>query len=74
MLDRLNKAKGFDLHNVEEEDHWISVSDLMAGLMMVFLFVSIALMHSAFMERDKIREIALTYEKTQLAIYQALLE
>ena len=30
----------------EESEHWVSVSDLMAGLMMVFLFISIALMRS----------------------------
>jgi len=74
MGTRQNQAAGFDLHNVEQEDHWISVSDLMAGLMMVFLFVSIALMRSAFVERDKIQEVAVAYEENQVAIYQALLE
>jgi len=71
----------FDLHNVEEEDHWISVSDLMAGLMMVFLFVSIALMRTAFkerdkvkIERDKIQEIAIAYQQNQVAIYDALMK
>ncbi len=29
----------FELNGGEEEGHWISVSDLMAGLMMVFLFI-----------------------------------
>ena len=24
-----------------DEDHWLSVSDLMAGLMIVFLFISV---------------------------------
>ncbi len=63
----------FSLHNVEEEDHWISVSDLMAGLMMVFLFISVALMRSAFLERDQIKEVAETYQKNQVAIYYALM-
>ena len=31
----------------EDEHHWLSVSDLMAGLMMVFLLISIALMQHA---------------------------
>ncbi|MDD1793155.1 OmpA family protein [Enterovibrio sp. ZSDZ42] len=53
-------------------DHWMSVSDLMAGLMMVFLFISVALMRDAMNERDKIKEVAVTYEKTQEAIYLAL--
>lgn len=69
-----NQTAGFDLHDVEQEDHWISVSDLMAGLMMVFLFISIALMRSAFVERDKIQEVAVAYEENQVAIYEALLK
>mgnify|MGYP003885706543 CR=1 FL=1 len=52
----------------------MSVSDLMAGLMMVFLFISVALMRDAMVERDKIKEVAETYQKTQQAIYISLLE
>ncbi|MFK0570696.1 flagellar motor protein MotB [Endozoicomonas sp.] len=59
-------------HDEQEENHWLSVSDLMSGLMMVFLFISVALMRSAFLERDKIREIAVAYQENQVAIYQAL--
>jgi outer membrane protein OmpA-like peptidoglycan-associated protein len=55
-------------------DHWLSISDLMAGLMMVFLFVSIALMRDAMIERDKIREIAVTYQENQAALYEALMD
>jgi outer membrane protein OmpA-like peptidoglycan-associated protein len=58
----------------QEETHWLSVSDLMAGLMMVFLFIAIALMRNAFMERDKIREVAVAYQENQVAIYDALME
>lgn len=56
----------------QEETHWLSVSDLMAGLTMVFLFISIALMRDAFMERDKIKEIAVAYQENQVSIYNAL--
>ena len=59
---------------IEEEDHWISVSDLMAGLMMVFLFISIALMRVAFIERDKIKEVAVAYQQNQVNIYNALVD
>ncbi|PSV63678.1 OmpA family protein [Photobacterium profundum] len=55
-------------------EHWMSVSDLMAGLMMVFLFISVALMRDAMIERDKIKEVAVTYEENQQAIYLALLD
>lgn len=57
-----------------EGEHWMSVSDLMAGLMMVFLFISVALMRDAVVERDKIKEVAETYQKTQQAIYVALFQ
>ncbi|MGB2521626.1 cell envelope biogenesis protein OmpA [Shewanella algae] len=57
----------------QEESHWLSVSDLMAGLMMVFLFISIALMRDAFVERDKIKEVAVAYQENQVAIYDALM-
>ena len=60
----------------ENEDtgtHWLTISDLMAGLMMVFLFIAIALMISAFRERDRIKEIAITYQNNQVAIYEALM-
>ncbi|GAW86184.1 conserved hypothetical protein [Bathymodiolus platifrons methanotrophic gill symbiont] len=65
----------------DEEVQWLSVSDLMSGLMMVFLFISIALMRNAFLERDKvqiekdkIKYIALAYQKNQGAIYDGLME
>lgn len=57
----------------EEESHWLSVSDLMAGLMMVFLFIAIALMRDAFIERDKIKDVAIAYQENQVAIYDALM-
>lgn len=67
-------------HQADEDVHWLSVSDLMAGLMMVFLFISIALMRNAFLERDKvqvekdkIKEIAVAYQQNQVAIYDALM-
>ncbi|MDO6671343.1 OmpA/MotB family protein [Cobetia amphilecti] len=56
----------------EEEHHWLSVSDLMAGLMMVFLLISIALMQHALKERDRVTQVAETYQATQVAIFEAL--
>jgi outer membrane protein OmpA-like peptidoglycan-associated protein len=61
-------------HDEQEETHWLSVSDLMAGLMMVFLFIAIALMRNAFIERDKIKQVAVAYQENQVAIYQVLNE
>ncbi len=61
-----------NLHDEQEESHWLSVSDLMAGLMMVFLFIAIALMLYAFIEREKIKQVAVAYQENQVAIYDAL--
>lgn len=55
-----------------EDSSWISVSDLMAGLMMVFLCIAVAMMRSVMIEREKIRTIALSYKENQLAIYESL--
>jgi len=57
----------------QAESHWMSVSDLMAGLMMVFLFIAIALMRDAFIERDKIKDVAVAYQENQVAIFNALM-
>lgn len=58
----------------QEENHWLSVSDLMAGLMVVFLFIAIALMRNALLERDRIKEVAVAYQETQVDIYNALVD
>jgi outer membrane protein OmpA-like peptidoglycan-associated protein len=56
----------------QDESHWLSVSDLMAGLMVVFLFIAIALMRNAMMERNQIKEVAVAYQENQVAIFDAL--
>jgi outer membrane protein OmpA-like peptidoglycan-associated protein len=53
-------------------EHWMSVADLMAGLMMVFLFISIAFMHFVRVERDRIKEIAIAYQQAKVELYRAL--
>jgi outer membrane protein OmpA-like peptidoglycan-associated protein len=55
-----------------DESHWLSVSDLMAGLMVVFLFIAIALMRNAMIERNQIKEVAVAYQENQVAIFDAL--
>ena len=56
----------------DDSDHWMNVSDLMSGLMIVFLFISIALMRDALVERDKIKEVAVAYQNKQVALFEAL--
>lgn len=45
----------------------------MAGLMMVFLFISVAFMRYVMIEQDRVQEIVTTYHENQEAIYQSLL-
>ncbi|WP_096086776.1 OmpA/MotB family protein [Agaribacterium haliotis] len=59
-------------HSADSGADWISVSDLMAGLMMVFLCIAMFMMRSANIEREKVREIAESYAETQQAIYHSL--
>jgi len=58
----------------DESHHWLSVSDLMAGLMMIFLFIAITYMRFVQIERDQIKEIVVIANDTQIAIYEALQE
>jgi outer membrane protein OmpA-like peptidoglycan-associated protein len=60
-------------HDEQEESHWLSVSDLMAGLMMVFLFIAVALMRTAYIDRNKVLDVAVAFQENQLAIYDALI-
>lgn len=76
----------FKKRSQADESQWLSVSDLMSGLMMVFLFISIALMHEANKGRDaaerdkqlaedqakKIKDIVAAYRDNQTSIYMAL--
>ncbi|MDX8389575.1 MAG: hypothetical protein R8M38_03700 [Mariprofundaceae bacterium] len=59
-------------HSKQDESNWLTVSDLMAGLMMVFLFISIMYMRSAIVERDKIKDIIVAWDKTNEAVFEDL--
>ncbi|MDE0316507.1 MAG: OmpA family protein [Candidatus Poribacteria bacterium] len=56
----------------ETEEHWISISDMMAGLMVIFLFIAISYMLHVRAEKEKIEKIAITYEKLQSDLYADL--
>ena len=56
----------------EEGAHWVAVSDLMAGLMMVFLLVAVAYMVILERETEKIKEVALLYQDLREELYQDL--
>lgn len=70
-LDRLFRSRR---SGTEDAEHWIGISDLMSGLMMMFLFIAVAYMYYVQVERDNIKEIAVTYKQTQVAIYNDLVK
>ena len=51
---------------------WISISDMMAGLMMVFLFIAILFMSEVQKEQKAIKEIAESYQDIQQQLYKDL--
>ena len=55
-----------------DSDQWVSISDLMSGLMLVFLFVSIGYMIEVESEREKMQNIVLAYKQNQLDLNKAL--
>lgn len=44
-------------------NEWMSISDMMSGLMLVFMFISISFMIDVQTKKNKIQQIAKTYEK-----------
>ena len=65
----------------DTEEHWISISDMMAGLMVIFLFIAISYMIHVRAEKEKIEkamatieQIADTYEALRSELYTDLEE
>jgi len=55
-----------------EGEHWISISDMMSGLMMIFLFIAVSYMLKVVKEKEQIKEIAVTYNRLQNDLYSDL--
>lgn len=57
----------------QDEKHWISFSDMMTGLMVIFLFISISYMVEANEKEDQIEQILEFYENTRDSIRHDLI-
>lgn len=68
----MEKLFGTSKASQESGEHWLTVSDLMAGLMMVFLFIAIVFMMNTQQENQKIKDVAVAYQQNQVAIFEAL--
>ncbi len=43
--------------------HWLTISDLMSGLMIIFIIISIAFMRSTYLEKERSKKIESRYEE-----------
>ena len=55
-----------------QEGQWIAVSDLMAGLMMVFLLISVMFMVYLERQREKVTEVVVLYDRLKRELYKDL--
>jgi outer membrane protein OmpA-like peptidoglycan-associated protein len=55
-----------------QQSHWIPLSDLMTGLMMMFLLISIVYMVKVEADSNKIKEVAVLYERMKTELYEDL--
>ena len=54
------------------EGQWLPISDLMSVLMMIFLLIAISYMIQIYAEKQKIEDIAITYNELQDELYEDL--
>ena len=69
----------FNPKEQETEEHWVSISDVMAGLMVIFLFIAISYMLNVRLKADEIivyrnevEKLLDAYKNLQAALYKEL--
>ena len=62
----------FKTRSRSEDENCVSVSDLMAGLMMVFLFIAVIYAKDADKRANAIQEVVTTWQQQEQDIYEAL--
>jgi outer membrane protein OmpA-like peptidoglycan-associated protein len=55
-----------------QEDHWVPLSDLMTGLMAMFLLISVLYMTRIEIDANRIKEVAVAYSENRDALYEDL--
>lgn len=61
-----------DVHQEENEGPWISIADVMAVTMMIFMFLTVIFMVTVQADKKRIEEIAVTYNRLQDSLYDDL--
>ena len=65
-----DKLKGRE--SASSEAHWIPLSDLMTGLMVIFLLIAVTYMVQVEEESSKVKQVAVAYSEIQDALYDDL--
>jgi len=60
-------------NHVSEEEQWISLSDLMTGLMLIFMLLAIAYMVKQESESFKTKQVAVVYEQVRQELFDELM-
>jgi len=55
-----------------QEAHWIPLSDLMTGLMVIFLLIAVMYMLKVEADADRIRNVAIVYNQIRNSLYDDL--
>lgn len=55
-----------------KEEYWIPLSDLMSGLMMIFMLIAVFYMVKVEKEAQKIKDVALVYNEMRSELYEEL--
>ena len=65
--------KSWPLKN-EAENEWVSISDLMSLLMIIFLFIATSYMHNVQQNQLNVKKVAVAYQELQTDLYIELWE
>jgi outer membrane protein OmpA-like peptidoglycan-associated protein len=57
---------------VSEESHWIPLSDLMTGLMVIFLLIAVSYMIQVEADAARIKNVAIAYSEIKDALFEDL--
>ncbi len=57
---------------LDDETHWIPLSDLMTGLMVMFLLIAVTYMMRIEADADRIRQLAVVYSEIKDALFEDL--
>jgi len=57
---------------VSEESHWIPLSDLMTGLMVIFLLIALSYMVQVQTDAARIKDVAIAYSEIKDALFEDL--